>query len=154
MVPATARERPEYLPPYPGWRQAFGCRNEPAADRAQITLPKDLDTLVRAAASPAQTLAGALNDGLRALALVRDSFDVIVFYLPSQFAPCFSDGSFDLHDAVKAIGAELGLATALYAKAGWVPWKLQTRPGPLDPQAATSACPTRCDRWQAGRQPS
>ena len=152
------RERAEYLPCYPGWRQAFGCRIEPAADRAQLSLPKDLNTRVRDAASPAQMLAAALSDGLRALTLVRDSFDVIVFYLPSRFAPYFTDGPFDLHDAVKATGAELGLATqiitdealryrcrasvawrlatALYAKAGWVPWKLCTQAGPLDPQAA------------------
>ena len=156
--PQRPRERAEYLPPYPGWRQAFGCRIEPAADRAQITLPKDLDTKVRHADSPSQALAAALSDGLRALTLVRDSFDVVVFYLPLRFASYFTDGPFDLHDAVKATGAELGLATqivtdealryrcrasvawrlatALYAKAGWVPWKLHTHTGPLDPQAA------------------
>ena len=149
--PQQPRERPEYLPPYPGWQEAFGCRIEPAADRAQITLPPDLGAQIRSAAAPAQMLAAALSDGLRPLALVRDSFDVIVFYLPPRFAPCFTDGPFDLHNAVKATGAELGLptqiitdealryrcrasvawrlATALYAKSGHVPWKLHTHRG-------------------------
>jgi len=60
--------------------------------RAQITLPRDLDIRVRDATSPSQMLAAALSDGLRALMLVRDSFDVIVFYLPPRFAPYFTDG--------------------------------------------------------------
>ena len=156
--PQQPRERAEYLPPYPGWPQAFGYPIGPADDRAQITLPARLDASVRAAASPARTLAAALADGLQALKLVQDSFDVIVFYLPPRFTPYFTDGPFDLHDAVKAAAAQLGLstqiitdealryrcrasvawrlATALYAKAGWIPWKLDTRAGPLDQQAA------------------
>ena len=44
---------------------------------------------------------------------MRDSFDVVVFYLPLRFASYFTDGPFDLHDAVKATGAELGLATQI-----------------------------------------
>jgi hypothetical protein len=58
-------------------------------------------------------LAAALSDGLRVLALVRDSFDVIVFYLPPRFAPYFTDGPFDLHAAVNATAAELGLPTQI-----------------------------------------
>ncbi len=156
--PQQPRERADYLPPYPGWQQVFGCPTGPADDRAQITLPAGLDSSVRATASPARTLAAALADGLQALKLVQDSFDVIVFYLPPRFAPYFTDGPFDLHDAVKAAAAQFGLstqiitdealryrcrasvawrlATALYAKAGWIPWKLDTRAGPLDQQAA------------------
>ncbi|HXL91967.1 MAG TPA: hypothetical protein VN969_23745 [Streptosporangiaceae bacterium] len=165
-LPQEPREREEYLPPYPGWRKAFGCGIEPAAGRAQISLSPDLDTRARGAGSPAQMLAAALSEGLRAFAQVRDSFDVIVFYLPPRFTPYFSAGLFNLHDAVKATAAELGLSTqiitsealryrcrasvawrlstALYAKAGWVPWKLHTQSGPLDPQAAYIGLPTPC----------
>jgi hypothetical protein len=73
--------------------------SRPAAAISAMTSP---GARVRDAASPAQILAAALSDGLRALTLVRDSFDVIVFYLPPRFSPCFTDGTFDLHDAVKA----------------------------------------------------
>ena len=58
--PQQPRERADYLPPYPGWQQVFGCPIGPADDRAQITLPARLDASVRAAASPARTLAAAL----------------------------------------------------------------------------------------------
>ena len=102
-------------------------------------------------------LARALTEGLDRLAAVRSLFDVVVFYLPHRWEPRFVVGEFDLHDHVKAAGARLGLptqivtdlamsyrcrasvgwrlATALYAKAGGIPYKLATG-GMLDPGAA------------------
>ena len=170
--PQQPRERTEYLPPYPGWRQAFGCRIEPAAARAQITLPGDLDTRIRDAASPALMLAAALSDGLRALKLVQDSFDVIVFYLPPRFAPCFSDGPFDLHDAVKATGQGLvcrrrsspmrrcATGAGPASPGGWPPpctrkpagcrGNCTRRPGRWIRRPPISGCPTRCGRPQTG----
>jgi hypothetical protein len=86
------------------------------------------------------------------LAVRRSEFDVLVFYFPVFLEPIFRTRSdtaeFDLHDAIKATTASLGipsqvildrsidypdrasvlwsLAIALYAKAGGTPWKLST----------------------------
>jgi hypothetical protein len=155
-----ARERRPYLPAWPGFEDVFRIKLGPAEGSAQIPLPEHLDRDLANAANPRQHLADVLTEGLRKLSLVRDRFDVIVFYLPRRFRPFFedSDTDFDLHDAVKAAAAQLGLTTqiitddalnyrcrasvawrlgtALYAKAGWVPWKLSTRELPLDTDTA------------------
>ena len=154
------RERRTYLPPWPGFESAFRVKLGPADNSAQIPLPSTLDADLANAANPREHLAGVLIEGVRKLHLVRDRFDVIVFYLPQRFQPFFEDREtdFDLHDAVKAVAAQLGLTTqivtddalnyrcrasvawrlgtALYAKAGWVPWKLSTRELPLDTDTA------------------
>jgi hypothetical protein len=153
-------ERRPYLPPWPGFESAFHARLGPADASAQIPLPATLDADLRAAPDPHAHLAGALIDGLRKLAIVRDRFDVVVFYLPTRFGPLFEDRNrgFDLHDRVKAVAAQLGLTTqiitndalkyrcrasvawrlgtALYAKCGGIPWKLDTNHIPTDPDTA------------------
>jgi len=172
--PQQARERRPYLPAWPGFEQVFRVKLGPAEDAAQIPLPTTLDEDLADAANPGDHLAQVLTDGVRKLSLVRDRFDVIVFYLPQRFQPFFEDldTDFDLHDAVKAVAAQLGLTTqivtddaltyrcrasvawrlgtALYAKAGWVPWKLSTRELPLDTDTAyiglSYALRTRADR--------
>ena len=152
------RERPAYLPAWPGFRQVFDARLEPAHQSAQLGLPADLDDELNASTRPHQHLAHTLGEGLRRLSVLRDRFDVVAFYLPPRYRSLFEnrEEGFDLHDSVKAVGAQLGLptqiitrdalsyrcrasvawrlATALYAKGGGTPWKLDTTQAPLDPE--------------------
>jgi hypothetical protein len=154
---ADPRERPDYVPPYPGFKAAFHTVLIPADPAARQPLPGDLDARMAASAEPHLTLARALTAGLGRLAAVRGLFDVVVFYLPSRWDAHFTVGEFDLHDHVKAAAARLGMATqiitdqalgyhcrasvgwrlamALYAKAGGTPYKLAAG-GMLDPSAA------------------
>jgi hypothetical protein len=158
--PQEPMERLSYLPKWPGFEAVFRIKLAPADDSAQIPLPATLDEDLRRASDPSQHLALALIDGLRKLELVRDRFDVVVFYLPHRLQPLFEDKDtgFDLHDTIKAVAAQIGLTTqivtdgamtyrcrasvawrlgtALYAKAGWIPWKLDTQRLPLDVDSA------------------
>ena len=153
-----SRERRDYLPDYPGFRGAFHAVLVPAPDAAQLSLAPDLEDRLRRASAPHRELATAFSDSLRHLKTVHSLFDVVVIYLPRQWRGMFVVGDFDLHDAIKADAAQLGLPTqiitdhaigyhcrasvawrlgqALYAKAGGVPYKLATNTGFLDASAA------------------
>ncbi len=158
--PHKPQERLDYLPDWTGFEPIFKAKLLPADESAQIPLPTNLDSDLTSVPNPHRYLAQVLADGLRKLVSVRDRFDVIVFYLPSRYKPFFEDHEthFNLHDTVKAVGAQLGLttqivtdsaltyrcrasvawrlSTALYAKAGGTPWKLATHESPLDPDTA------------------
>jgi hypothetical protein len=158
--PQKARERAEYLPDWRGFTGVFGATLRPASSIAQLPLPADLDTRLAASTAPHRILGEVLVTGLRQLAAVRAEFDVVVFYLPSRYGALFEvpAENFRLHDHVKAAAADLGLttqiitdqaltyrcrasvawrlATALYAKAGGIPWTLPPLAAGLDDDSA------------------
>jgi hypothetical protein len=154
--PAAPRERREYLPEYPGFQQAFRIRIGPAEPAARIALPADLDDHLAREVEPHRLLADTLTRQLRRLRDERIVFDVAMIHLPNRWSRWFTADQFDLHDHVKAVAAQLGihtqivnddpmryacrasvcwrLGTAIYAKAGGVPYKLATG-GLLDSDA-------------------
>lgn len=145
-VHQRAQERPDYLPDYPGGAAAFGVEVAQVAEDLRAELPSDLRSITRDS-EPGPALASALLDIVRRLHLQRDRFDVVAIYLPSAWSEAFrSEDGFDLHDAVKAGAAGLGvptqllndevwtyrcrasvawrLLTALYSKYGGSPWRI------------------------------
>ena len=69
---------------------------------------------------------------MRVLAQQQDSFDVVAVYLPERWRPAFTEeDDFDLHDAIKAVGAHLFVPTQVLNDDPWtyrcrasVAWRL------------------------------
>lgn len=145
----TPSDRKEYVPTYPGFVGLFGVPLAAASRSAQLTVPDRLAGL--GDGDPTEVVRRTISDRMRELAAVRDQFDVVVFHLPDGWGPGLRGEGFDAHDELKAIGAELNvptqvvndrtfrfnhlasmawrLSTALYVKAGGMPWRLAPLPG-------------------------
>ena len=142
--PQQPSDRKEYVPQYPGFQELFGVPLVPATSTAQLTWPARLEEL--GPGSPTDRVHRAISERMRQLATARDAFDVAVLHLPNGWGPGLESKTFNAHDEVKAIGAELAiptqvindrtftfqhpasvswrLAIALYVKAGGTPWRL------------------------------
>lgn len=150
QVPHDPTDRQEYVPRYPGFERLFGIPLVSAVGSAHIKWPDSLSSLA-GQGSLESRLAAAMNEALRRLLLVRDEFDVVLVHLPESWGPALRTPTFDAHDALKALGAQLSMPTqvvndrafsfqfkaslawrlgiALYVKAGGIPWKLAPLPG-------------------------
>jgi hypothetical protein len=137
------KERPDYLPEFPGFEAVFGVQIHGASGtESHITLAKDTGD-----GGMAQ-LGAALRTALDRLLLVRDQFDVVAIHLPDRWKAAFEDldKGLDLHHEIKSIAAVAGIPTqflndgaltyrdrcsvawrlgiAQYVKAGGTPWRL------------------------------